>query len=326
MSTPRPAMSLVDAQALEWQVVFWSGEVQEHEQQDFQIWLAADPLHEQAWARIQQFGQQMQLAPQEVASQVLQAGLSAQAVQRRRAILRSFLLLVCGGLGSYGVSRTPQWAAWNADYRTASGQRKELTLPDGTALALNTASSLNVQYSETQRSVVLLGGEVLISTASDPQIRHRPFVVQTPEGEVQALGTRFLVRHWPSKARVSVQVYEGAVELRPRHAGQRTRLQAGQQVLFSKQQSYTPEPANEQASAWQRGLLVAERWRLGDFLAEVARYRAGVLRCDPAVAGLMISGVYPLQDTDAILQSVSQALPVQVRMMTPYWVTVSASA
>ncbi|MGO1254828.1 MAG: FecR domain-containing protein, partial [Alcaligenes aquatilis] len=109
-------------------------------------------------------------------------------------------------------------------------------------------------------------------------------------------------------------------------AGQRTRLQAGQQVLFSKQQSYTPEPANEQASAWQRGLLVAERWRLGDFLAEVARYRAGVLRCDPAVAGLMISGVYPLQDTDAILQSVSQALPVQVRMMTPYWVTVSASA
>ena len=87
-----------------------------------------------------------------------------------------------------------------------------------------------------------------------------------------------------------------------------------------------PNPPTSGASAWQRGLLVAERWRLGDFLEEVARYRAGVLRCDPAVAGLMISGVYPLQDTDAILQSVSQALPVQVRMITPYWVTVSASA
>lgn len=326
MSAPQTAMNPIDAQALEWQVVFWSGEVQEHEQLAFQRWLAADARHAQAWERIQQFGQQMQLAPQDVASRVLRAGLSAQAVQRRRALLRSVLLLACGGLGSYGISRTPQWAAWNADYRTASGQRKELTLPDGTLLALNTASSLNVHYSDTQRSVVLLGGEVLISTASDPQTRYRPFVVQTPEGEVQALGTRFLLRHWPALARVSVQVYEGAVELRPGQGGPIARLQAGQQAFFSKQQSYAPEPANEQASAWQRGLLVAERWRLGDFLEEVARYRAGVLRCDPAVAGLMISGVYPLQDTDAILQSVSQALPVQVRMITPYWVTVSASA
>ena len=326
MSAPQTSMNPIDAQALEWQVVFWSGEVQEHEQLAFQSWLADDARHAQAWERIQQFGQQMQLAPQDVASRVLRAGLSAQAVQRRRALLRSVLLLACGGLGSYGISRTPQWAAWNADYRTASGQRKELTLPDGTLLVLNTASSLNVHYSDTQRSVVLLGGEVLISTASDLQTRYRPFVVQTPEGEVQALGTRFLVRHWPAVARVSVQVYEGAVELRPGQGGPIVRLQAGQQTLFSKQQSYAPEPANEQASAWQRGLLVAERWRLGDFLEEVARYRAGVLRCDPAVAGLMISGVYPLQDTDAILQSVSQALPVQVRMITPYWVTVSASA
>lgn len=326
MSIPPNPVNPVDAQALEWQVVFWSGEVQEQEQRAFQSWLAADPLHEQAWVRIQHFGQQMQLAPQEVASRVLQAGLSAQAVQRRRAILRSILLLACGGLGSYGISRTPQWAAWNADYRTASGQRKELTLPDGTLLALNTASSLNVQYSQVQRTVVLLDGELLISTAIDAQAHSRPFVVQTPAGEVRALGTRFLVRHWPTLSRVSVQVYEGAVELRPGLGGPRTRLPAGQQALFSKQQSYAPEPANEQASAWQRGLLVAERWRLGDFLEEVARYRPGVLRCDPAVAGLIISGVYPLQDTDAILQSVSQVLPVQIRMITPYWVTVSASA
>lgn len=326
MSTPHPVMHPVDAQALEWQVVLWSGEVQEHEQLAFQRWLAADLQHAQAWERIQAFGQQMQLAPQDVASRVLRAGLSAQAVQRRRAILRSFLLLACGGLGAYGVSRTEQWAAWNADYRTTAGQRKELTLPDGTLLTLNTASSLNVQYSAAQRSVALLGGEVLISTAPDLLAHPRPFTVQTPEGELRALGTRFLVRHWPALARVSVQVYEGVVEMRPAYGGPVAQLQAGQQALLSKQETFAPEPANEQASAWQRGLLVAERWRLGDFLEELARYRPGVLRCDPAVAGLRISGVYPLQDTDAILQSVSQALPVQVRMITPYWVTVSSSA
>ena len=63
---------------------------------------------------------------------------------------------------------------------------------------------------------------------------------------------------------------------------------------------------------------------LADFLREVARYRTGVLRCDPAVADLIVSGVYPIKDTDAILQSLARALPVQVHSVTPYWVTVSA--
>lgn len=326
MSTQHPALSPADTQALEWQVIFWSGEVQEHEQRAFQTWLAADPLHEQAWLRTQHFNQQLQLAPQELASRVLKTGLSTHAIQRRRAMLRSILLLACGGLGSYGISKTPQWASWNADYRTAAGQRKDLTLPDGSMLALNTASSLNVNYSETQRNISLLDGEMLISTAPDPSIQRRPFVVQTRAGEVQALGTKFLVRHWPDKAHVSVQVYEGSVELRPRYANQATQLHAGQQTLFTKYQSNVAQPANEQDSAWQHGLLVAERWRLADFLGELARYRSGVLRCDPEVAELLISGVYPLQDTDAILQSLTQVLPVKVHTMTPYWVTVSASA
>ncbi len=318
------ASMCIEAQALEWQVVLWSGETQEHELRAFQSWLARGPQHVQAWERVQRFGRQLQAAPQDVATRVLQAGLSAQAIRRRRSVLRGLALLGCGGLTTYGVSRTAQWSAWNADVRTASGERRELSLPDGTQLVLNTASAVNVQYSDRQRSIQLLGGEVLVTTAADPHSHHRPFFVQTQQGRLQALGTRFLVRDWPALSRVSVHVYDGRVELQPGGGGQRLRLEAGQQAFFSKQQVFAPSPADEQAAAWQRGLLVVERWRLADFLREVARYRTGVLRCDPAVADLIVSGVYPVQNTDAILQSLARALPVQVRAVTPYWVTVSA--
>ncbi|HNR11604.1 MAG TPA: hypothetical protein PKN72_10460 [Nitrosomonas europaea] len=76
------------------------------------------------------------------------------------------------------------------------------------------------------------------------------------------------------------------------------------------------------ATAWTRGLLVAERMRLEDFLAELGRYRSGVLRCDPAVRDLIVSGVYSLDDTDQSLRLLAQALPVQVQTVTRWWTIV----
>jgi transmembrane sensor len=68
------------------------------------------------------------------------------------------------------------------------------------------------------------------------------------------------------------------------------------------------------------GALVADEMRLADFLAELGRYRRGVLRCDPALADLRFSGVFPLNDTAAILAMLPQSLPVRVRTFSPYWV------
>ncbi|WZB73660.1 hypothetical protein WJ972_19795 [Achromobacter insuavis] len=66
--------------------------------------------------------------------------------------------------------------------------------------------------------------------------------------------------------------------------------------------------------------------RLDAFLAEVSRYRRGVVRCDPAVAGLRVSGVFRLQDTDAVLAIVARTLGLRVVERTRYWVTLSSAA
>ena len=61
--------------------------------------------------------------------------------------------------------------------------------------------------------------------------------------------------------------------------------------------------------------------RLDAFAAELARYRAGIVRCDPDVADLRISGAFQLNNTDSVLQALPALLPVQVTYRTSYWVT-----
>ncbi len=72
------------------------------------------------------------------------------------------------------------------------------------------------------------------------------------------------------------------------------------------------------------GMLVASRMKLSDFLAEMGRYRRGRLHCDAKVASLLISGSYPLADSERILDMLELALPVRVQRFTRYWVNVQA--
>ncbi|MNT69671.1 fec operon regulator FecR [compost metagenome] len=82
-----------------------------------------------------------------------------------------------------------------------------------------------------------------------------------------------------------------------------------------------PAPSRAADLSWSDGVLAAHDMRLEEFLAELARYRPGVIRCDPRVANLRVSGVYPLGNTDKVLDTLALTLPVSVRSMTRYWVS-----
>ncbi|MBO9645288.1 MAG: FecR domain-containing protein [Pseudacidovorax sp.] len=305
-------------------MTLWSGEVTGAERQAFERWLAAHDEHRTAWEDIHRVDERLRAVPGVVAQVALRPGPARHATRRRA--LRGFAALAGAGLAVYAVRETRPWQMALADQRTARGERRELVLPDGTRVTLNTSSAITLDFSPAQRLVRLVRGELLVTTAHAAEDRDRPFVVETDEGRVLALGTRFTVRRLEDAqaGRAQVQVFEGAVAVTPRSGATPLRLEAGQQARFDAADVEAPSPVDAAALAWARGLLWAERMRLDDFLAELSRYRPGVLRCDPSVGGLLVSGVYPLADTDAVLQSIGQALPVQVRTLTRWWVRVEA--
>lgn len=278
--------------------------------QAWRAWLEAHPAHARAWARVEKLQCQLGALPREVALPTL-VGVRA----RRRAVLKTLaLLLAAGGLG---------WSArepvrdWSAQYRTGWGERRQLDLADGSRLELNTASAVDVAFGPDLRQVLLRRGEIFIETAADPS--GRPFVVHLPEGSIRALGTRFGVRSEDGRARVAV--LEHAVEVRPGH-GLPVRVEAGQALGFAAGGSDTPTPLAPGEDAWRRGMLSVVDERLEDVLAELARYRTGYLHCDPAVADLRLSGAFSLDDTDLALENLADSLPVRLRYLTRYWVSI----
>ena len=221
--------------------------------------------------------------------------------------------------GPLGIaSQHVPWQQWTADQRTAVGEQKNLQLPDGTQLLLNTQSAVDIAFNLHERRVMLLEGEVLISTAKDPGIR--PFIVETPQGIARALGTRFCVRI--NGARSQVSVLEGLVELTPQLLQQSTTLKAGERQSFKLNRLDPLERFDTSALAWDKGMLLANNMRLDELLGELSRYRPGMLRCHEDVAALRVSGAFSLRDTDASLRLLSDTLPLNINSLTRYWLSV----
>lgn len=322
--TPAPLPAPVVDAAVAWLVHLWSGEATDASRAQWQRWRAADPLHEQAWRRIEAKDALWRRRAPGMAQALNDA---PQAGGRRRA-LRGMATLAVTGVAVWAAHDQLVTRGWLAGVRTAKGEQRHLQLPDGTQLLLNTATALDIDYTHTLRRLRLHTGELLITTAPDTQVPKRPFVVDTPAGRAQALGTRFTVRHdaeGPTAHATQVEVFEGAVELRGPH-GAALRIDAGQAARLATGVAATSaQPTATTGPSWAEGVLVASDMRLDAFVDELRRYRTGVVQLAPEVAGLRLSGVFPLNDTDHILQALGQVLPVRVKVPVRYWVRIGPS-
>jgi len=319
-----PIPPTVAREAVHWLLALSEGNAAQAQQAhaQWQTWLSADPVHAQAWQRIAEVDGTLRGVSSTVALQTL----AAPGLRRRHAVhLALWLTVGAGGLlaaRQTGVG-AQAWQMLAADLSTATGERRETVLSDGTRLLLNTASAVDLRYSASERLIVLRAGEILVQSGRDGASMARPLRVRSAEGLIQAVGTRFTVRQ--HAGHTAVTVLEGAVELTPEQGRDtRLRLEAGEQGVFRAQATQVAEPLREGSSAWSEGMLVADDMRLSDFVTELARYRSGMLRCAPETAALRVSGAYPLADTDRVLAALTLSLPVQIHRRTRWWVTVAA--
>lgn len=319
--------------AAEWFAVLHDPGVSAAERQRWQAWLEAREEHRRAWQQVEAVSRSFASLPRagqfgEAARLAVEAGSRQRRMQRRQAMKALVLFAAVGGM-AWGGRRLGLWPGEAADFETARGETQEVQLADGTRVWLNTDSAISVHFQAGERRLGLLRGEVLVETGKgepgvDAAASPRPLRLATPEGLLQPLGTRFLVRRDEDAGTgESLAVFAGAVEITPHgQPGARQVIAAGQEVRYDRNGVTTPVPAQAARQAWSRGMLVADDMRLGDFLAELSRYRSGHLGWDPAVAELRLVGAFPLGDTDRILASLEESLPLRVRRTLPWWVSV----
>ncbi|MGK5052682.1 FecR domain-containing protein [Janthinobacterium sp. RB2P8] len=321
----QPIDLAIAMQAAEWLTTLMSGATTPAEKTAWHQWRQAHPDHERAWKHIESASGGLRQLDGQASRKALLQSPNSRSVSRRNSLQLLAWVSTIGITGWFGARSeyAPDMArAALADMATGVGERRELTLPDGSRLHLNGGSAVNIRYTGTQRLLQLVQGEVFIATARETGLPYRPFLVDTAQGQAQALGTRYSVRQADGNTLVAVE--EGAVRLTPRHGDGNRVIQAGQGGGMTAQQILPAHAVSPDIWAWRQGLLLADAMPLREFLNELSRYRHGLLGCDDAVAGLRISGVFPLADLEAVLLSLPNSLPVDVRLRTRYWVQVEA--
>lgn len=309
---PQTRLPPAVAEAIEWLALHRSGNMSDVDRQRFQHWLSLSPEHPQAWQRLEQrLGQAFADVPP-LARQVL----GSEAGSRRR-LLRGALAVAGLGAGGWWLQRLGLLPFAGSDLHTGLAERKAFTLEDGSRVMLNAQSRVDLAFAGRSRTLILREGALSIQVASDPQ---RPLVVVTAFGEARALGTRFSVTlHeraadvWVQESRVQVQASSGA----------RLELGSGQGAVLSDSGIRALDATRAGEGRWEDGYLEVHDQPLAVVIDALRPYRRGVLRISPDVAGLRVSGLFPLDDSEQVLRTLQETLPVRIDQRFAWWTQVS---
>ncbi|MET0985896.1 MAG: FecR domain-containing protein [Steroidobacteraceae bacterium] len=315
----------------------------------FEAWLMSDSRNRAAWESVQQswnlfvehatspevldlrraaLGQARSMGRARWTTRHARVGRFARAAVAAAVVLLAF----GGGLSIYLMSPDV--------YRTAAGERRVVTLADGSQVQLDSLTELRVDYSEHARDLKLVKGQARFDVAHDVQ---RPFSVVARDRKIVATGTAFNVDLLGKD--LYVTLLEGKVVIVPElsavspvpavvPSGTQSgtaapkalqsmtqvplkviELQPGQQLAVSRTGAATVAEADVQrATAWQEGQLVFEDEPLSSVVARVSRYSARPVNvADEKTASLRISGVFHAGDVEGFVATVTHYLPVKAQ-------------
>jgi len=278
----------------------------------FGAWLAADPRHRQAYEDIQRLWNGAAELP------VLKkhgTALVAKKQKTRRQFGIGAAAVAAGAFGWRYLENAPK-----ADYETATGERRSVTLADGSVVDLAAQSGIALAFEPRVRRVILLEGEAFFSVAASAD---HPFLVESAGTTTAALGTAFSVSRYANNVRVIVteHVVRFSAGLRSAQIG------AGSRSIFDGTSISTPEATDSAADlAWRDGRLIFTHAPFGEVAATINRWRRGRLMVvGEDLARRPVTVIAEIARLDEVIDRLSDILPVRLISITP-WLTLAIPA
>lgn len=328
----------VDVAAADWHTRAEQG-LSAQEQNALAQWLAADPAHAAAWRGLDQDMAALRALPAERVAQVRAPAAAPVAAAPRpkvrsarqwpawsMALPRPALLAACCAALLALVVLGGGWHQWQqptftGQYAAERAQRKSITLPDGSQLAMDADTQAQVTLYRDRREVRLVEGQILFAVTADSR---KPFHVLAGSARVSVVGTRFSVRYRSEgmdAGLVKVAVEQGHVRVAGVAAAGNESVAAavdlvagqGLGVAANGAVGAVTVVAPSGIALWRKGLVRFENTPLADALRELERYGpTGLVIRNPAVATLPIGGSYPVDHPGEFARMVTQILPVKL--------------
>jgi len=224
------------------------------------------------------------------------------------SVLAVVSLLAWGGW--YRWDHTP---GYTLQARTAPGQTQSIELPDGSRVALNVDSELQVRYYPRRREVVLDRGEAFFEVTPGPD---RPFTVDSGASRVRVVGTAFNVRAGPP--RLVVKVLEGKVQLRPerdRAGGDVLLLAAGAGVAVDGAGRHSTVVADaDSVGDWRTGQVRFSGTPPAEVAQELSRYLGAPVELgDESLGRLRVSGLLATAAPERFVRALPALIAVRVQ-------------
>jgi transmembrane sensor len=188
------------------------------EREEFERWLAADPLNAEAWTHLEAVWKAFDEPRRTGAAPAMVRELAARRRRRGLRVRLGVTALAATAAAAAWVFLT--WpATWPAAAPTVATnavllQPERRVLPDGSVVELNQGAEIEVAYRSAARDVRLLRGEAHFAVAKNPE---RPFVVTAGGVQARAVGTAFAVKL--GSENVELLVTEGRVTVARLAAG-----------------------------------------------------------------------------------------------------------
>ncbi|MGR4864042.1 FecR family protein [Caulobacter sp. LARHSG274] len=303
--------------AIDWLVRLQGDAVTESDWREFDAWLTASPANADAYDAALAFDQRLDLDARMAERQAAPDKPLATVVPLRRPSRRTWIWSAGGAIaatlvaGAILLNGADLFGGRETTYATGVGERKIVSLEDGTRIELNAASRLSVRFERNVRRVRLDDAQAFFDVAKDPR---RPFLIEAGDTQVRVVGTQFDVRRRDGLVAVGVQ--RGLVEVRagaPDAAP--LRLKPGQGVAHREGQAedtrVAPVAADEVAG-WRQGRLIYRDQPLSQIVGDLNRlFQRPVKLADARTANLRLSGVLIVDDQDAMVDRLSHLLPVR---------------
>lgn len=305
-------------QALDWLLRLQQAPHDMPLREQFEQWLAEDANNAEAYRKAQAL---WQLSGQLPSSTTAQWPATAEVVTlpvKRKTTRRWWVGAAVAACLMLAVAPSLSLRL-EADYRTAQGETRDITLADGSVVQLDSDTAIRVDYTATQRGVRLLAGQAFFKVVPD---KAKPFQVRADEVRVTVTGTAFNVELRPT--RVGVDVQQGSVRVEDSAKVLAAALTAGQRLRYVDHQTQLSAFVPSQAAAWRQGQLIADDQPVAEVVQALADYLPGkVLLRDDALGARRVTGVYDLRKPEAALRAVVRPHGGEVRSYGPWLLVLS---
>ncbi|MCU4675982.1 FecR domain-containing protein [Catenovulum sp. 2E275] len=326
----------IDEQALHWLMELDRGDMSEFRKLELVSWINLSDKHKQSllahaklWDELDVLSELADIIPYQAQNTVKKPKYYLYAASVVMVVLMAAFISYFSFMQQPHMQPANQ-IAFKQSYQTEKGEIKQIKLPDGSLLTLNTDSRVTAQFDLNYRNIELEHGELHIKVAHNSE---KPLNILVDDKMIQAVGTAFNVQYL-AKDDIQLIVSEGKVMLAQnkllndkvnfakldKPLNQTLLVQAGQKLAIDDAHSINSLKALvEDISAnlevnlsWLSGSLTFSGEPMAEAIAQVNRYLKHPIQLADEVKSIRVIGRFEQGKLDSFLNDLQRNFEVRL--------------